>query len=217
MRLRAVLLTVLLAITLSCSCIYIPTRLERTLLESSSAVAILQTDDAHCTAFNIGNDIMVSAAHCLGSTMTIIDKQNREYDAQAITVDKIRDIMLLRVIDYRGNKLELFTGTLLPGAELVATGYPGTYDGRYAFEHGYLMEQVNIEGVNVLISEGLAFRGMSGGPVIDVASNKVVGLTSSLLESIDWLNIRQAIHQHHSLAVAISYTEIQDAVEKSTT
>lgn len=217
MLLRNLIAAFMLLIMNSCAT-FGPAAVQRTVLESRAAVTHILYGQLSCSAFHIGDGRFITAAHCFGEDLggpvgevRMIDEHNFQYFPKIAKYSQKMDLVLLVAPDFKGPALSLWDnvwdGELPLGMEMVSMGYPGYYDLSFQFEHGYIKDMIDFEGVEMVVSEESSYSGESGGPAISTANGKVIGMVDAGVEQIQWY--RFPTHIHVSLSLFVSAREIR--------
>jgi len=183
MLFRNLLLAAILLFAGSCALLK-PAPVQNTLQNARPAVTHILYGNRSCSAFHIGDGEFITAAHCFE-----------------------KDLVLLSVYGFKGPALHLWDGNIPYGMELVVLGYPGYYDVNFLWEHGYVKDIVEFDGIEMILSEESSYAGESGGPVISTVDGRVIGMVDAGMELIEWLRI--PMHSHISLSLFVSATEIR--------
>lgn len=158
----------------------------------TGATAQVVTPDGTGTAFYIGDDEWVTAAHVVvGGGPIRLHTETLVSDVTIIDRDDSADLALLRA---SGEGLIALSfgdhGALRVGETLGLAGYPVTVSGSPSVTSGLLSKVVASDGVIYLQTDAAANPGNSGGPlftdcgaVVGVAVSKVVGQE---IEGIAW-------------------------------
>jgi len=213
MLFRNLLLAAILLFAGSCALLK-PAPVQNTLQNARPAVTHILYGNRSCSAFHIGDGEFITAAHCfgkdLGYTMKeirMIDYREFNYFPVVKAYDFEKDLVLLSVYGFKGPALHLWDGNIPYGMELVVLGYPGYYDVNFLWEHGYVKDIVEFDGIEMILSEESSYAGESGGPVISTVDGRVIGMVDAGMELIEWL--RMPMHSHISLSLFVSATEIR--------
>jgi hypothetical protein len=146
----------------------------------------------------------------------MVNERNFQYFPKVAKFNKAKDLVLLLAPDFKGPALSLWDGGwdghIPRGMELVALGYPGYYGLDFIFEHGFIKDIVNFEGVEMVVSEEASYSGESGGPVLSTANGKVIGMVDAGIELINWR--RFPMHEHVSISLFVSAMEIRAFLAK---
>lgn len=138
----------------------------------------------HCSATVIDDKYILTAAHCVKGRhgyptkelihIYSINQEDTKTIAEAVAIDNVRDVALLRGNFAAFKHANLAYDSLPIGPLVVACGFPGGQ------RHTYC-SQVSITGPAVfqLAAMGTLYPGMSGGPVVDIASGNVIGVNSA--------------------------------------
>jgi hypothetical protein len=186
-----------------------------------------------CTVFHIGQEQMLTAAHCfdplylilhedklLGPGVQenfdhkIIDSHGHEYTSfKILKYNFEHDLVLMSVPKFDGRGLAIwnpvFDGEPEVGSQIIALGYPGYFATKFTFETGLLKAIDRIQtGLGAdgpfIISKGTLFPGYSGGPTLSMDNGKVIGLNHAGA-TIPVFRGRDVV----SLSLAISYDTIR--------
>jgi hypothetical protein len=115
--------------------------------------------------------------------------------------------MLLECLSFSGPKLEIWSdfwnGELLPGSPVAVLGHPGYWNTDYTFEYSVFKGYLQIEGKPEFVTAmSAAYPGESGGPIINVRTGRVIGVTHAL-----WM------FYNTSLTAFISHHEIDSFLD----
>lgn len=218
MLLRNLIAALMLLVVSSCTH-FKPAPVQNTVQESRAAVTHILYGQRSCSAFHIGGGKFITAAHCFGEDLggqigevRMIDERNFQYFPKVVKYSVEKDLVLLLSPDFKGRALELFDGSVPLGMEVISMGYPGYYDLNFQFEHGYVKDVFEYEGVEMVVSEESAYSGESGGPAISTVNGKVIGMVDAGAELIQWY--RFPTHLHVSLSLFVSAREIKAFLAK---
>lgn len=174
----------------------------------TAAIVRLHGPGRSCTAFHIGDNIFLTAAHCInGQPLVFLDAEDgTEYLGVPILVDTKLDLAAVKSsTTFKGGTLQMWDpdeGIPKRGAELLALGYPGYYDLQLTIETGILKDFVVKDGEQFIISSDLAYFGESGGPVLAVKTGHLIGINDAMVEQITDLGVDGHIHNTISLMIA---------------
>ncbi|CEG21999.1 Putative serine protease HhoA precursor [Planococcus massiliensis] len=137
--------------------------------------------------FNTQGDI-VTSAHVVRDASYIVLKNSdgQEFSGQIAGISETEDIALVRVEELAGKQpMGIATSPAEPGTEVVAIGSPGDVSNTVtegeitatgaSFSDGY--EYTDMYEMTAVLK-----KGSSGGPLIDLDSEKVLGINSIILE-----------------------------------
>jgi S1-C subfamily serine protease len=179
-----------------CSCAAIQYKTQDIVEIGTRSSVYIETAGGRCTGFSIDYNIIVTAAHCVaGSEATIIYLADK-YIGTVLVDDEASDIAIIKVNAYFP-KLAISNSILKPGQLLVGIGYPFYANGSITFNVGFLKNF----GDDIIVAEGVCYRGMSGGPILD-EFGQVVGLCSRIGAAIDIYN-DQFAHSHVDLNLIV--------------
>lgn len=210
--------------TVACRAPYPETHAEQLIRHARQATVRLSVPGRSCSAFHVGNDVFVTAAHCLHDQGTVFLQalDGESYLATPVIVDMHLDLATIHSdTPFVGGQLELWSpsdGPMKRGAELVACGFPGYYELEFIFEVGWLKDFLTRDGVKMLVSSNLGYPGHSGGPVLSLQTGHVVGVNDLMSERISNLEGSPggpALHQHNTLALLVAATEVQLVLERT--
>jgi serine protease Do len=152
--------------------------------KSSSTVYIAIGDRGHCSGVYLGNNLVLTAAHCQGKDgekLNVKTDKGLNSFAEKLWANEKRDFMLLKVssFDDRVQTAHLACRKPVEGEEVVASGNP--YAQKWIKTYGH------VAGPDRPIDDQMEtplditiLPGMSGGPVFDKAG-EVIGLNDALL------------------------------------
>lgn len=144
-------------------------------------------DRFFCTGFVIDGVYAMTAAHCVvdmvGDIRTDSIKIHDQYDnyvgeAIPVAVDRYLDVAFIKgnFEDFKAAPVDFRGINSKTGMVTVACGFPsGQYD-LYCVN----LVQVGNKDFRYRMSGGPLFKGMSGGPVVEVTSGNVIGINSSV-------------------------------------
>lgn len=220
MRFIGVLLG-LVMLTSSCYLPYLKKDAETIVREKHEAVLhMVYAERSSCTAFHIGDGLFVSAAHCLAGypaeplgEILLTDEHNFKYNPKLVGYDSHRDLILLHLDRYSGEKLELWDsfwdGKMPLGMDLIGLGFPGYFGLDFTFDPGQLKGVVQDDsGLHYILSRELSMPGYSGGPILSMHNGKVVGITHVMVDQTHYFD--EAHHVHAWISLAISVEELQN-------
>lgn len=146
----------------------------------------------------ITNEHVIKDASSIGILIVAEDRQSaRAYEAECLRVDKAHDLALLKV-SAEDLPAPLTISEAGPNVlnDVIAVGFPGAIDSAISkaakFENGYTDSPDMLENLTPNITKGAVSkvteqsithdakisRGNSGGPLIDLATGKVVGVNA---------------------------------------
>lgn len=191
-----------------------------------------------CTVFHIGNERLLTAAHCFEEiylflavegmmddywkkhfNVTVIDSHGHEYkDIEIIKFNIENDLVFMKVNRFHGSSLQIWNpvidGEPKVGSEIVALGYPGYFGRKFTYEQGLIKQIGRLEtGLGAdgpfIMSKSTLYPGYSGGPTLASSNGKVIGLNHA------GANIPAFAGVVISLSLAISYETINRFLEDS--
>lgn len=176
-----------------------------------------------CSGFHAGGGIFITAAHCAaGEPLVWIEDAKGVLNVGVpVVIDEAKDvasIKALKTIDLPA--LQLFPNQAQPslGAEIISLGFPAYYNLSPMFEVGHIKDTFLLNGTKTILSRELAYMGYSGGPILDVQTGTVLGISSSMSEIVRDLpdfGDHKPRHQHVSLAQIVSSDEIYPILDQT--
>lgn len=216
MRLLSLLLVAVLSTGISCK-----QSIETTIAKTSHSVARFEAAGAICTAFAVSENYFITAVHCLpDKPYQPIYLRFEDGSAQAVgikTVDIKNDVAILDTIKpTKIPALKMWDGNdpLVSGQHLLAVGFPAYLETKFSFEIGYL---INLHydtqfKRDFITSKNLAASGESGGPVVDINTGRVVGMTDKGAEYMSMMD-KDGLHSHNSYALIVPFYIIQNLID----
>lgn len=145
--------------------------------------------DTFCSGVVIDGEYALTAAHCVTNMFgkltndKILVQDEFEMpisgiEAEAVALDKLRDIALIKgnFIKFQTMQLDYYTGkpTLMLDLAVVACGFPS--GGNRFCSIGVV---IGNETFKIRTRGGMVYKGMSGGPVVDLMTERVIGVNSA--------------------------------------
>lgn len=210
---KSLLLSLILALTLSCSSCSISRSVRDLYIESGPAVFLLETETGHCSSFHIGNGLILTAAHCVedkGEEVVHLDPDTHIKHPKVLVDNDEQDIAILLVPEAKELPFAVLGELPSIGERLTTIGFPGYWKSK-TIDVGYAIGTGVLENTSVVFGSGNAFPGESGGPVLD-ERGFVVGLVSRISpRGIMYMDGR---HLHRDVSVFIAVDQIQKEVTK---
>jgi len=177
------------------------------------------SEHGSCSAFYVGQDLFITAAHCIrpDADHFIENTDGDMYLVQTIITDRDRDVAVFSSNDFDGLPLQLWNewmyGDLKIGSAIISMGFPGYYGQEFAFEEGTVLDKRMRGRVRMLVSRNAAYFGESGGPVISLHNGQVVGLVHALSEHVT--DLGGDIRVHNTLSMLVAWSEIRTVLEQA--
>jgi serine protease Do len=210
---KSLLLSLVLALTLSCSSCNLSRSVKDLYIESGPAVLLLETESGHCSSFHIGNGLILTAAHCIdgqGLEVVHLDKETHIKHPTVLLDNDEQDIAILSVPEAKNLPFAVLGELPSIGERLTTIGFPGYWNDK-TIDVGYVIGIGVLDNTSVVFGSGNAFPGESGGPVLD-ERGFVVGLVSRISpRGIMYMDGR---HLHRDVSVFIAVDQIQKEVHK---
>ncbi|MGO1057679.1 trypsin-like peptidase domain-containing protein [Planococcus sp. FY231025] len=186
--------------------------------EAQAKVFTVKTEDAYGSGFLFtnGGDVVTSAHLVMGvQDVMVRDSNGLEQPGKVIGISKTHDIALVRVDALAGTEplgIELTPAQV--GSEVIALGSPSGFENTAAigyltgierdFDQEYLYEDLYQIDVQMAL-------GSSGGPLIDAASGKVIGINSLLLIESNGIGFAIPMYTMQDLLLQWATTPMTDA------
>lgn len=177
--------------------------------ELQAAVPQVRTKDGTGTAFAISGNRLLTNHHVVSGSednvkvrVTTSAGKSRDVPVRVVKADEKLDLALLEVTDgFRFGKFLEFAQGAEPtvGDDVIALGYP--YDGENEYKHSE--GSVTTVIPKYVVHNARVWPGNSGGPLVSIASGKVIGVTVKF--AYDEL-ARREIDATASLAIPIPAT-----------
>jgi len=89
-------------------------RIESVLEDSRASVAKLLMGDSSCTAFHVGHELFITAAHCFthGEVAVAVDLNDLSYPVTPVLIDRDRDVAVFRSEGFLHPPLRLWNEVL---------------------------------------------------------------------------------------------------------
>lgn len=186
--------------------------------EAQTRVFTVKTEDAYGSGFLFteGGDVVTSAHLVMGeSDVMVRDSNGLEQPGKVIGISHTHDIALVRVAALIGTEpLGIELAPALVGSEVIALGSPSGFENTAAigyltgierdFDQEYLYEDLYQIDVQMAL-------GSSGGPLIDAASGKVIGINSLLLIESNGIGFAIPMYTMHDLLLEWAATPMTEA------
>lgn len=155
-------------------------------------IAIGTSKKYFCSAFVISSNYALTAAHCVKDL-----KGNNRKSVRIFATDMKTEKVVLTNIDakvvssymYAGLDMAAITGDFTEFDRLATVNSTKEIAGAESLSVGVLGNRIVMERLNLIqpygfgiLAAGQLFPGMSGGPVIDLTSGKVIGINSAMGE-----------------------------------
>lgn len=140
---------------------------------------IVKTKHGHGSGVIISPDgYVLTNAHVIGNFRNLtIKTSTRNYSAEVVRSDEVRDVALLKMNNYDNGQFALISATPPRiGSQLFIMGTPLDEAFSQTITSGVLSANRTVNGANYLQTDAAINRGNSGGPVFD-ESGEVVALT----------------------------------------
>lgn len=219
------IITILICL-LTLSCAHTEPRqlsVPETLQEDRLAIVQLESALAGCTGFHIGDGIIVSAAHChdlfsvlMGIKLEVISADGNKQVPEILVVSWALDLLVLKVKVAPPGRLDLEENpnNLFPGDELLTIGYPLYMEDQLGFDVGRFKTMRLYKGRTLMLTD-VSSLGYSGGPVINLRTNKVVGIQHKMYNKSDKLGDDPDKTQPHWLGLTIPVQDLLGLLEKN--
>lgn len=142
-----------------------------------------------CSAVKVAPTVVVTAAHCVldsyGKLLPFAPVVGNQQAIQPIHINPNFDLAIIRVAppeeeSYLENNFKVREDE--PAAELIACGFPGGPAGSGPILRCNRLGPELGMYFNWVLAEGIVIPGMSGGVVIDLATNKLRGIISITIQ-----------------------------------
>lgn len=179
--------------------------LKQIVAESYAGTVLLSSDTGSCTGFSIGEDLIVTAAHCVRS-LPVVEFGSRTYPAELLLVDPEKDIAVLStppINDLKPFWIEFEQPD--DGERLISVGFPYYSMGVRTFDVGYMRYKVKLsDNRYVYIASDVCYPGQSGSPILN-EKGAVIGICSAVATMIYPLGTG---HIHHNLNIIVPIGEL---------
>ena len=188
---------------------------------SAGAVFKLETKLASCTAFHIGNGVIISAAHCYDSLSQLVEDKiyivvKEKEEAKILVKDVEKDILILQIKTIPKIALELEPNPFnnFEADPIITIGFPVYFKPNMTFEVGHFRGLMRVADRNFALIEGTAI-GYSGGPIFNLRTGKVVAIQHKLFNNVDKLDpLKPELQQDHWFGRAVLSNEVLDLISK---
>lgn len=137
--------------------------------------------DSHCSSFHVGHGVLVTAGHCVDKLDTVYDVISttgaKVGTARPVVLSLHEDVAILVTNSKQLDTMPIDCGTVRIGQEIEVHGWPD--DLGYVATWGKinnLPRAFEPDWSQVYIVSAMFDHGVSGGPVIDTATGKAVGI-----------------------------------------
>jgi hypothetical protein len=204
---KRILISLLIALTSSC-CHLFQLDSADTVDVGYSGTLFVKTAGGNCTAFAIGYDTVVTAAHCAPLPNVYMLYKDQVVLGWVSYKDDESDFAIIKTTQYIKDVIPLLPTTLhnRPGAELTSIRYPFYSHGIISFEKGYVIEDFG----ELIAATGICLRGESGGPVLN-SYGQVIGFCSMVSPRMDIYGDGLS-HSHKDLSMIIPIKKVLDAL-----
>lgn len=154
-----------------------------TIPKASSTVYIDIDGKGHCSGVYLGNNLVLTAAHCAGDKLTVETDLGFKAEAPTLWVNKDYDLMLISFDPHGGvASAHLACRKPIEGERVTASGNPRW--ARFLKTYGYVAgADRQVGDTNVLTPLDITMLpGMSGGPVFDAAGD-IIGINDAVMVS----------------------------------
>lgn len=186
-----------------------------------SVFKLNEGEEATCTTFYVGDNLFVTAYHCVDSKDKKMELSIEMGDmvviAELAAYSVNHDIAILMAPNMSNAlPLQLWKGAPpAAGRQIVSMGYPGYLAENFAIEVGYIVvPQATFSKPTertYMISKNMTFFGESGGPIFDVKTGRVVAMSDKLRSEVEPAPSGGHIHNYVSLSTI--YFEVQDILD----
>lgn len=195
--------------------------------DTQAKVFTVKTEDVYGSGFLFTGqgDVVTSAHLVMGETDVMVrDSNGLEQPGKVIGISKTHDIALVKVVALIGTEpLGIELAPAQVGVEVIALGSPSGFENTAAigyltgvkrdFDQEYLYEDLYQIDVQMTL-------GSSGGPLIDAASGKVIGINSLLLIESNGIGFAIPMYTMYDLllewvATPMTEEEIQEVFNSS--
>lgn len=181
--------------------------------QSYQAMARIENEGSHCSGFHIGRGLFITAAHCIEDKPPVVFTAQGRFTTSVIINDKNRDIAVLDT-EFTGPSLE-FADIPPIGEQLMVIGFPHFLPKNLTFEVGYLKAYEFQDDTVFLISTEMAYKGYSGGPLLD-EQGKVIGIAHKVIPiqiTYSEEDFDSKTHSHKEISKFVSIRTIKELIE----
>lgn len=211
---KAILILISVLSLLGCN----PNRPEDILNKYKPAIAQLSSGPLKCTTFHVGEGVFLTSRHCIKefelNDYVITELGGSQFAAEIVYIDPEEDVAVIRsphIPDVKLKILDLNQGGVHSGQEIMSMGFPAYAFGDFVFEVGYVQNIKTFDQYTYIISKNISYPGESGGPVVDVKSGYVIGITTAMIERTELLSDNIS-HQHNTISIILPWNKIQKAI-----
>jgi S1-C subfamily serine protease len=144
-----------------------------------NAVVVIKTGDGTGSGFFVSKDgMIVTCRHVVGDakTVEVKDRSGHTFDGEVLDSSKERDLALVKVTGADFTALPLAAATPNVGREVIAIGTPQGLS--WSVSKGIVSALRSLRSAKVVQTDASFSPGSSGGPLIDPATGRAVGIAS---------------------------------------
>jgi V8-like Glu-specific endopeptidase len=144
-----------------------------------------------CTGFVIDGNYALTAAHCVvnefgyirNEDITIYSSmmENTGVTGRTVAIEQYRDVALIKgnFINFEAQKVDFYGRYVSRGVKMLSCGYPSGMFPKFCAE----LHHTGNRDFQYRTNGGPIFKGMSGGPVINIESDYAIGVNSAVDEN----------------------------------